>query len=203
MVALSDRMLMTVEEYFAWDEMQEQRYEYWDDKIVLRIVAMAGALKDHIRVVRNFSRLLDSAFGDGTCEVFVSDMRVQVNPSRQYFYPDVVVSCDDRDTEDLYLKYPCLIIEVLSPSTESIDRGIKFAKYRQIPSLMEYVLVRVKEPEVEVFRRNEKNQWVLSEYGMDDRILLESVNVEITIAELYRRVIFDMAEVSTIPVSEL
>ena len=191
MVALSDRILMTAEEYFAWDEMQEQRYEYWDGEVVLRIVAMAGALKNHIRVVRNFSRVLDSAFSDKNCEVFVSDMRVQVNPSRQYFYPDVVVSCDDRDTEDLYLQYPCLIVEVLSPSTESIDRGIKFAKYRQIPNLMEYVLVRVKEPGIEVFRRNENNQWVLFEYGMDDRILLESVNVEITVAELYRQVVFE------------
>ncbi len=191
MVALSDRILMTAEEYFAWDEMQEQRYEYWDGEVVLRIVAMAGALKNHIRVVRNFSRVLDSAFSDKNCEVFVSDMRVQVNPSRQYFYPDVVVSCDDRDTEDLYLQYPCLIVEVLLPSTESIDRGIKFAKYRQIPNLMEYVLVRVKEPGIEVFRRNENNQWVLFEYGMDDRILLESVNVEITVAELYRQVVFE------------
>ena len=182
---------MTAEEYFAWDEMQEQRYEYWDGEVVLRIVAMAGALKNHIRVVRNFSRVLDSAFSDKNCEVFVSDMRVQVNPSRQYFYPDVVVSCDDRDTEDLYLQYPCLIVEVLSPSTESIDRGIKFAKYRQIPNLMEYVLVRVKEPGIEVFRRNENNQWVLFEYGMDDRILLESVNVEIPVAELYRQVVFE------------
>ena len=191
MVALSDRILMTAEEYFAWDEMQEQRYEYWDGEVVLRIVAMAGALKNHIRVVRNFSRVLDSAFSDKNCEVFVSDMRVQVNPSRQYFYPDVVVSCDDRDTEDLYLQYPCLIVEVFLPSTESIDRGIKFAKYRQIPNLMEYVLVRVKEPGIEVFRRNENNQWVLFEYGMDDRILLESVNVEITVAELYRQVVFE------------
>lgn len=192
MVALSDRMLMTAEEYFAWDEMQEQRYEYWDGEVVLVTVAMAGALKNHIRIARNFSRLLDRAFGDETCEVFISDMRVQVSPSRQYFYPDVVVSCNDRDTNDLYLQYPCLIIEVLSPSTESVDRGIKFAKYRQIPSLMEYVLVRIKEPGIEIFRRNESNQWVLFEYGIDDRVLLESVNVEITIAQLYRQVTFEM-----------
>ena len=195
MVALSDRSWMTVEKYFAWDEMQEQRYEYWGGEVVLRIVAMEGALKNHIRVAGNFFRLLDSTFGDGTCEAFASTMRVQVN-SLQYFYPDVVVSCDDRDNEDLYLKYPCLIVEVLSPSTESIDRGIKFAKYRQIPSLIEYVLVRVKEPGIEVFRRNEKNQWVLSEYGMDDRVLLESVNVEIPIAELYRQVVSEPLEIS-------
>jgi Uma2 family endonuclease len=86
-----------------------------------------------------------------------------------------------------------LIIEVLSPSTEAIDRGIKFAKYRQFATLQEYVLVQVEQPEVEVFRRNERGQWVLSEYALGDRLYLESVGVDLASADLYRQVQFENA----------
>ena len=88
------------------------------------------------------------------------------------------------------MQFPCLIIEVLSPSTEALDRGTKFAKYRQFSTLQEYVLVQVEQAGVEVFRRNQQGQWVLSEYGLGDSLLLESVNVEITIADLYRQIQF-------------
>ena len=190
MVALQDRRLMTVEEYFEWEEIQEERHEYWDGEVV----AMAGATRNHHRVVRNFSIRLNTAFGDGPCEVFTADIRVRVEPRRKYFYPDMVVSCDDREDEDLYLNYPCLIIEVLSPSTEAIDRGIKFAKYRAILSLKEYVLVQVSQPGVEVYQRSDRGQWIYSAYGMDDRFLLDSVGVEVTVSDLYHQVKFELNE---------
>ena len=190
MVALQDRRLMTVEEYFEWEEMQEERHEYWDGEVV----AMAGTTKNHHRVARNFANRLNTAFGDGPCEVFTADIRVRVEPRRKYFYPDVVVSCDDRDDEDLYINYPCLIIEVLSASTEAIDRGIKFAKYRAILSLKEYVLVQVSQPGVEVYQRSNRGQWIYSSYGMDDRFLLDSVGVEIAVADLYHQVKFEPNE---------
>ena len=190
MVALQDRRLMTVEEYFEWEEMQEERHEYWDGEVV----AMAGTTKNHHRVARNFSNRLNTAFGDGPCEVFTADIRVRVEPRRKYFYPDVVVSCDDRDDEDLYINYPCLIIEVLSASTEAIDRGIKFAKYRAILSLKEYVLVQVSQPGVEVYQRSDRGQWIYSAYGMDDCFLLDSVGVEVAVADLYHQVTFELGE---------
>ena len=190
MVALQDRRLMTVEEYFEWEEMQEERHEYWDGEVV----AMAGTTKNHHRVARNFSNRLNTAFGDGPCEVFTADIRVRVEPRRKHFYPDVVVSCDDREDEDLYINYPCLIIEVLSASTEAIDRGIKFAKYRAILSLKEYVLVQVSQPGVEVYQRSNRGQWIYSSYGMDDRFLLDSVGVEIAVADLYHQVKFEPNE---------
>ena len=187
MVALRDRLLMTVEEYFEWEETQDERHEYWDGEVV----AMAGTTKNHHRVARNFSNRLNTAFGDGPCEVFTADIRVRVEPRRKYFYPDVVVSCSDREDEDLYLNYPCLIIEVLSPSTEAVDRGIKFAKYRAILSLKEYVLVQVSQPGVEVYQRSDRGQWIYSAYGMDDRFLLDSVGVEVIVADLYHQVKFE------------
>ncbi|MCG6133745.1 MAG: Uma2 family endonuclease [Nostoc sp. LLA-1] len=187
MVALPDRLLMSAEEYLNWESTQEQRYEYWDGEVV----AMSGGTRNHNRVSLNFSKLLDDALADGSCEVYIVDVKVEVEPGQKYFYPDVVVTCDERDIDPQWVKFPCLIIEVLSPSTEAADRGKKFAKYRQSPTLQEYVLVQVAQPGVEVFRRNEQGKWVLSEYNLGDRLPLESVDVEIAIADLYRQVQFE------------
>jgi Uma2 family endonuclease len=187
MVALSDRVVMTAEEYLTWEPTQEERYEYWDGEVI----AMSGGTRNHNRVSGNFFRLLADTLVDRPCEVYIVDIKVQVEPGQKYFYPDVVVTCDQRDDDPQLINFPCLIVEVLSPSTEALDRGAKFAKYRQFSTLQEYVLVQVEQPMVEVFRRNEQGQWVLSEYALDDRLRLESVGVEIAIADLYRQVSFE------------
>ncbi|MCC5637297.1 Uma2 family endonuclease [Nostoc sp. CHAB 5844] len=187
MVALPDTILISAEEYLIWEPTQEQRYEYWDGEVV----AMSGGTRNHNRVSLNFSILLDDALADRSCEVYIVDVKVQVEPGQNYFYPDVVVTGDERDKDPQLVQFPCLIIEVLSPSTEAADRGKKFAAYRQSSTLQEYVLVQVAQPGVEVFRRNEQGKWVLSDYNLDDKLLLESVNVEIAIADLYRQVQFE------------
>ena len=187
MVALPDRLFMSAAEYLDWEPTQEERYEYWDGEVV----AMSGGSRNHNRISGNCFKLLDDALINRNCEVYIADVKVQVEPGRKYFYPDVVVTCDKSDDDAQIVQFPCLIIEVLSPSTEAIDRGAKFARYRQFQSLQEYVLVQVDRPKVEVFRRNENNQWVLSEYDLDDRLLLESIGVEIAIADLYRQVQFE------------
>ncbi|MHC5773481.1 Uma2 family endonuclease [Nostoc sp.] len=187
MVALPDNTLMSAEEYLVWEPTQEERYEYWDGEVVM----MSGGTRNHNRISGNFFKLLDDTLADRTCEVYIVDVKVQIEPGQKYFYPDVVVTCDDRDSDPQLIQFPCLIIEVLSPSTEAVDRGKKFAKYRQSPTLQEYVLVEVAQPSVEVFRRNEQGKWVLSEYNLDERLRLESVNVEIAIAHLYRQVQFE------------
>jgi Uma2 family endonuclease len=191
MVALSDdRLLMSVQEYLVWEPTQEERYEYWDGEVV----AMSGGTRYHNRISLNCSKLLDDALADRPCEVYIADVKVQVEPGRKYFYPDVVVTCDDRDVDEQIVQFPSLIIEVLSPSTEAIDRGTKFARYRKSSTLQEYVLVQVEQPGVEVFRRNEQGKWVLYEYSLEESLLLESVGVEIAIADIYRQVKFDAPE---------
>ncbi|MCC5599068.1 Uma2 family endonuclease [Nostoc favosum] len=194
MVALPDRILMSAEEYLVWEPTQEERYEYWDGEVVM----MSGATRNHNRISANFFKLLDDALADRSCEVYIVDVKVQVEPGQKYFYPDVVVTCDERDDDPQLVQFPCLIIEVLSPSTEAADRGKKFAKYRQSPTLQEYVLVQVAQPGVEVFRRNEQGKWVLSEYNLHEILRLESVDVEIAMsttgyayADLYRQVQFE------------
>jgi Uma2 family endonuclease len=187
MVALPDRLFMSAAEYLDWEPTQEDRYEYWDGEVV----AMSGGTRNHNRISLNFSKLLDDALINRNCEVYIADVKVQVEPGRKYFYPDVVVTCDKGDDDAQIVQFPCLIIEVLSPSTEAIDRGVKFARYRQFTSLQEYVLVQVDRPKVEVFRRNDLNQWVLSEYDLDEILLLESIGMEIAIADLYRQIQFE------------
>ncbi|MEG4352856.1 Uma2 family endonuclease [Microcoleus sp. LAD1_D3] len=186
MVALPDRPSMSAEEYLAWEPTQEERYEYWDGEVV----AIGGETRNHNRISGNFFRILDDALVDRPCEVYIADVKVQVEPGQKYFSPDVVVTCDEHDNHPQLVQFPSLIIEVLSPSTEAADRGIKFAKYRQFSTLQEYVLVQVEQPGVEMFRRNQQGQWVLSEYGLGDSLQLESVNLEIAIADLYHQVKF-------------
>ena len=187
MVALSDRIFMTAAEYLDWELTQEERYEYWDGEVV----AMSGATRNHNRVSANCFRLLDDALVDRPCEAYIVDVKVQVALGQKYVYPDVVVTCDERDKDPRFVQFPCLIVEMLSPSTEAIDRGIKFAQYRKFTALQEYVLVQVDQPFVEVFRRNAQGQWVLSEYTLEDRFCFESLNVEIAIADLYQQVTFE------------
>jgi Uma2 family endonuclease len=188
MVALPDRLLMTYEEYIVWESTQEMRHEFWDGEVV----AMAGGTRNHNRVSGNFFKLLDAALADRACEVYIADVKVQIQPKRKYFYPDIVVTCDERDRNDaLVVAFPCLIIEVLSPSTEAYDRGFKFSQYRKFETLQEYVLVQVDQPIVEVFQRNDQGQWVFFEYGFSDRLFLKSVNVEIAISDLYQQIQFE------------
>ncbi|NJK28820.1 MAG: Uma2 family endonuclease [Acaryochloris sp. RU_4_1] len=186
MVALPDRITMTAAAYLDWEPIQPERYEYWDGEVV----AMTGTTRTHNRVSLNASKLLDDALVDRPCDVYIADVKVQVEPGRKFFYPDVVVTCDQREDDPNLVQFPCLIVEVLSPSTEAIDRGIKFAHYRKFTTLQEYVLVQVEQPGVEVFRLNDQGQWVLSEYGLTDRLHLDSVNVKLAIADLYRQVSF-------------
>ncbi|MEO9127917.1 MAG: Uma2 family endonuclease, partial [Microcoleus sp.] len=151
-------------------------------------VAMSGGTRNHNRICVNFFKLLDDRL-NLPYEIYILAVKVQVEPGRKYFYPDVVVTCDDRDKDPQLVQFPSLIIEVLSPSTEALDRGAKFAKYRQFSTLQEYVLV-LEQPRVEMFRRNEEGLWVLSEYGLGDTLRLESVDLEIAIGDLYRQVQF-------------
>jgi Uma2 family endonuclease len=188
MVALSDRVFMTAAAYLEWEPAQEGRYEYWDGEVV----AMSGGTRKHNRISLNFSKLLDEALLDRPCDVYIADVKVQVEPGQKYFYPDVMVTCDKRDDDAQFVQFPCLIVEVLSPSTEAIDRGTKFARYRQLASLQEYVLVQTIQPGVEVFRRNDRGQWVLSEYSLEDSLHLESIDVNIAVADLYRQVEFEI-----------
>ena len=207
MTALPNPFFMSAAEYLEWEPTQTVRYEYWDGEVVMmnggvrnnyriengEVVPLASGADynhNHDRILSNWSRL---RYLLNDFDLYTADVRVQGEPGVKYFYPDVVV-CERTNGDAETAQFPYLIVEVLSPSTEAIDRGAKFEAYRQVKSLQEYILVQVDRPKVEVFRRNDRNQWVLSEYDLDDRLLLESIGVEIAISDLYSYVSFDPNE---------
>ncbi|MBR8831823.1 MAG: hypothetical protein N5P05_002314 [Chroococcopsis gigantea SAG 12.99] len=129
---------LTPEDYLAWEERQIDKYEFIDGQIL----AMTGGTLSHNDIAFNIASLLRVALRPQGGKVQIADAKVQVGEKGPYFYPDVVVSCDERDKKAVrFLNYPCLIVEVLSPGTEAYDRGDKFKFYRQIRTLREYVLV--------------------------------------------------------------
>jgi Uma2 family endonuclease len=183
MVALKDNTpRFTPEEYFAWEEQQLERHELIDGEVY----AMSGGTKNHSRIGLKFGSLLDSHLGNSGCETANSDLRINIVNSTNYTYPDVSVTCDERDkTTTKYITYPCLIIEVLSFSTEAYDRGGKFRMYRQNPILQDYVLVSSEQIEIDLYHKTESGSWEIINYQAGDTIELKSVNLTFPIERIY------------------
>jgi Uma2 family endonuclease len=168
----------TVEEYLELEQSSDIRHEYFAGEVF----AMAGGSKEHNIISGNIYSHLRSRLRGSSCNVFMSDMKVRINLANDnktiFYYPDVVVSCDTEDQDRYFLNYPCLIIEVLSPSTETIDRREKLVNYRSLASLKEYVLISQNEVKVEVYRQDEKGNWTIQTLmNRDDKLHLDSVGL--------------------------
>ncbi|MCC3409189.1 MAG: Uma2 family endonuclease [Microcoleus sp. PH2017_10_PVI_O_A] len=189
MIAARDNdRYFTPEEYFTWEEQQLERHELIDG----RVYAMTGGTKNHSRIAINFLSLIRSHLRGGRCTVFNSDLKVNILNTTNYTYPDISVTCDDRDREHpLYITYPCLIVEVLSDSTEAYDRGKKFEKYRRNPNLVDYVLVSSDEMAIDIYHKNDAGEWVILSYREGDRVEFQSINLSLPIEQLYEEIIFD------------
>ena len=180
--------LLTPEAYLVWERQQEIRHEYVDGEIY----AMTGASRRHNLLCGNLFASLHRQLRNRPCEVYVNDMRVKISASSMYAYPDIVATCAQPRFEDAEvdtLLNPALIIEVLSASTESYDRGAKFLHYRTLPSLQEYALVAQAQYRVEQYVRQADQQWLLTEYQTLDAVcVLSSVACRLELRELYERV---------------
>ena len=180
----------TVEEYLALEREAEFKSEYIDGYIV----AMAGASERHNLIVTNTVRELSNQLKGRDCRVYSSDMRIDLRERELFAYPDVVVVCGAPQLSDERrdnLRNPVVIIEVLSPSTESYDRGLKFIKYRRIESLQEYLLVSQEEARIEHYVRQPNGDWLMSEFaGLDASVHLPSINCELKLAEVFDKVTF-------------
>jgi Uma2 family endonuclease len=165
MIASPDHRPMSPQEYLAWEEEQPLKYEY----IYGEAYAMTGGTLPHNSIAVNITTALRTHLRGKGCKVFMADAKVSVSEKGPYFYPDVVVSCEERDRRALKMvQYPCLILEVLSPGTEGYDRGDKFKFYRRLKTLQEYVLVDAEKLGVECYRLNERGKWELTAYPLDD-----------------------------------
>ena len=169
----------------------EERHEYFDGELF----AMSGASRRHNLIVTNLVRELSLHLKDRPCEVYSSDMRVKVDVTGLYTYPDVVIACETPQCEDEQvdtLLNPTVVIEVLSESTEGYDRGKKFEHYRKLPSLRAYVLVAQDAFHVEQYVRQEAGQWLLTEAtGPEATLPVEAVGAVLELAEVYDKVSFD------------
>lgn len=177
--------VLGIAEYLAFEEASKQRHEYLRGQVY----AMAGGTPEHGALAAAVTIALGSALQGRPCRVFNSDVRVRVEVTDLFTYPDVFVVCGklERSTRDAdSVTNPVVVVEVLSPSTESYDRGAKAQHYLRIPALREYVLVNHAMPRVEVFRKNEAQRFEWFTFEEHEAVELDSLGVRIPVAEIYR-----------------
>ncbi len=189
MVTSSQKPHLTPKAYLQFEEKSPVKHEYIDGQVY----AMAGASDAHVTIALNLAAMLRSQVRGSGCRVYISDMKVRLEKKNRFFYPDVVVTCDSRDQETPNFKrFPCLIVEVLSESTETFDRGDKFFDYQTLDSLQEYVLINTRRQRVECYRRKENGLWELQPYTeFHPTFELRSIGFEGAIADLYEDVTYD------------
>ena len=182
--------LLTPQEYLAKERKAEYKSEYYRGEMF----AMAGASWEHTLIKDNTAYEARKQLVDSPCRVLTSDLRVKVDASGLYTYPDIIIVCDEPRFEDQMfdtLLNPRVLMEVLSDSTEKYDRGAKFKHYRQLPSLQEYVLIAQDEPLVERHVRQANGDWLMTEFrGLMQTLALTSVLVKIALTDIYRGVEF-------------
>lgn len=172
-------------EYLEAEAKSEIRHEYIDGEVF----AMAGGSKKHNLIAGNtYSRLRSHLRGRG-CDVFMSDMKVNLRLLHQnktiFYYPDIVVTCNPQDQDQFSVNCPCLIIEVLSPGTEMIDKREKLVNYKAISSLQEYVLISQDQIKIEVYRHDLEGNWTREVSGEEHDLRLNSVDLTLTMADIF------------------
>ena len=194
---LAEVDFITEEEYLAREALADEKHEYLNG-FVYRLHAdpitnITGASDEHVKVAGNCHYALKTHLRGSRCSLYMSDMRVKIDSKdKAWFYPDVMVTCDPEDRQRNTMKHsPILVIEVLSPSTQDYDRGGKFAIYRQLACLREYVLIDPTQYLIEVFRLNEHTRWELFSFEGADRIVeLTSIGFHCALTDFYEDVIF-------------
>jgi Uma2 family endonuclease len=182
--------LLTPQEYLAIERKAEFKSEYYAGEMF----AMAGATWEHTFIKDNVARHAGNQIADGPCRLLTSDMRVKVDATGLYTYPDIVFVCEKLIFEDNVfdtLLNPRVIVEVLSETTEEYDRGTKLKHYRKVPSIQEVVLIAQDRPLVERYVRQADNGWLLTEFaGLAATFEFSSVPVKIAMTDIYRGVEF-------------
>lgn len=172
--------IISEDEYLDGEKVSEIKHEYIDGQVY----AMSGASANHNRIAGNLYRKLGNHLENAPCQPYTADMKVKIE--RKYFYPDVLVDCHDLSGDSYFTEKPTLIIEVLSKSTRQIDRKIKLESYLNIAHLQEYVLIEQDFVDVEVVRR--RTGWQSEHYFLGEDVTLESVNLTISVEDIYHRV---------------
>jgi Uma2 family endonuclease len=194
----------TAEDYLAWETEQAEKYEY----VRGEVFAMAGGEDRHASAALNMALALRQHLRHTRCRVYMSDVKLRVDTANVFFYPDVFVTCSERDLQDRHTKRDAvLVVEVLSPSTAAYDRGDKFAAYRQLPSLQELLLIDLDRRSIDLFRRVPTSSaadhvgdlWLLHPLGLSDTLHLESVKLDVPVAEVLADLDDELAQAASTP----
>jgi len=177
---------LSPEEYLEWEKGNDTKHEYVNGEVF----ALAGVKDAHVSLCVSLVSQLYAHLRGGPCRVYMADMKVSVETANTFYYPDIMVTCDQRDREtDYYKRFPALIVEVLSDSTAAYDRGGKFSAYRKLESLREYVLIDTFSMSVDCFRLDESTRhWVLYPFAAGETVELASVGFSVPIEALYENV---------------
>jgi len=186
--------LVSPEEYLAFERVAETKSEYCDGVVFPR----PGATLAHSQLQVRIAIALMHHTDRRPCAITDSNLRIQIFPDGPFVYPDLAITCGQpllRDKEQDVLLNPTVIFEVLSKSSEAYDRGQKFAQYRRIDSLRDYVLVSQDEPRIEVFSRENDGKWTLSEaVGLTSLCVIPSIGCQLNLADVYRNISFQPEE---------
>jgi Uma2 family endonuclease len=178
----AEKLAFSATDFLDWEARQETKHEFVDGEFF----AMAGAGETHVTISGTVFATLRTHLRGTPCRAYITDMKVRVEKVDAFFYPDVFVTCSAQDaTRKNFKTEPKLVIEVLSPSTAAYDRGLKFAYYRELTSLEEYVLIDPERVSVEVFRRDEAGRWVLYPFGHNDTVELACINQSLSMSVIY------------------
>lgn len=172
--------LISEEEYLEEELLGEIKHEYIDG----HVYAMAGASRNHERIAGNIYRQIGNYLQGKPCEPFSSDIKIKVGS--KFFYPDVMVVCDEQSPHEYYTEAPVIIVEVLSKLSRRIDETTKRIAYQSIPGLKEYVLIEQDFVDVEICRKSEG--WVSRHFFWGDSVYFEAVDLTLTVEEIYDRV---------------
>jgi len=174
-------LVMSVEDYLILNRnSKDTRYEYLDGEIRM----LAGGSPDHSIIIANLTATIKGPLKGGQCRVYNSDVQLKLSEKR-YVFPDITVSCDERDrNQKEIIRYPRIVVEVLSPTTKATGRGKKAAYYRACPTIQEYVMIDSEEAFVEVHRR-EEGRWTINTFGPGDTVILESLGIQFSIEDAY------------------
>ncbi len=172
---------VSAQEYLVGEETSQIKHEYLNGAVY----AMTGATVAHNKISGNLFALLHRHLRDGPCEVFMSDLKLRYATAHEerFYYPDIQVCDSPHDRAELFCAQPVLLVEVMSKSTERVDRFEKFAVYRDIPSLQEYLLIAQDRQKIEIYRR--RDDWRGEKYLLGETVLLESVSLPVALTEVY------------------
>ena len=189
---MTAQQLMTIntitrDEYLQGELESPVRHEYYNG----HVYAMAGAGAKHNTISGNIFSILRQKSRGTDCRAFIADMKLYIPDLERFYYPDILLACDPKDNEEYYRKNPCLIVEVLSASTEGIDRREKLHAYQGIASVQEYLLVSQEKMQLEMYqRKGDYWQYLLLEHK-DDVLELNCLDLELSMLEIYEDVVWD------------